>query len=164
MIYKCVSFGLRRFSSTMLTFILFLSLSLAIAAANPLVSNPSNGVTYEGTSSNGVEEFQNIFFAKPPTGHRRFAPPEAYTPPKNTRVNATVPSAACPQPRDPVPKVGLFSNITNMSEDCLSLRIMRATNTSGNANLPVMVWIYGGQCYISSLRQLRLLMLLGSRW
>ncbi|KAL2838966.1 Alpha/Beta hydrolase protein [Aspergillus pseudoustus] len=38
----------------------------------------------------------------------------------------------------------LFDNVTNISEDCLTLRIDRPANTSALAKLPVLVWIYSG--------------------
>lgn len=115
----------------------------AIVSATPLVTNSANGVSYQGTSANGVEQFQNIFFGQSTAGELRFAPPQPYVPPNDATIDATAPGAACPQ----VSTGNLFIGpVTNMSEDCLSLRIARPANTAATDKLPVMVWIYGGEC------------------
>lgn len=132
------------------------SLLLAVAAhlsvsvsAGPLVANSSNGVSYQGTSADSVEQFQNIFFSQSTSGKHRFAPPRLYVPPRNATINATMPGAACPQPA--ALDFAIFDqNITNISEDCLSLRIARPANTLSTDKLPVMVWIYGGKYIYSS--------------
>ena len=116
--------------------------------AVPLVTNSTTGVSYQGTLADGVEQFQNIPFGQPTSGERRFAPPQPYVYPVNSTVNATIPGAACPQPTVPIPGTDIFSNVTNMSEDCLNLRIARPANTSADDKLPVMVWIYGGAYFI----------------
>lgn len=127
-------------------FVVFVFASVTYAV--PLVTNSTTGVSYQGTLADGVEEFQNIFFAQSTSGERRFAPPEPYVPPDNTTVDATTPGPACPQPVVPTPGFDVFSNVTSMSEDCLNLRIARPENTSADAKLPVMVWIYGGMYFI----------------
>lgn len=119
-------------------------LEVSSNSSAPLVTNHTTGVSYQGTSQSGVEEFQNIFFGQSTAGERRFAPPLAYVPAANTIINATAPGAACPQPVVPTPGLPLFSNVTDMSEDCLNLRIARPENTTAKDSLPVMVWIYGG--------------------
>lgn len=112
--------------------------------AGPLVINTNNGVSYQGTSADGVEQFQNIFFGQSTSGQHRFAPPRLYVPPRNATINATAPGVACPQPT--VLDFEIFvQNMTNISEDCLSLRIARPANTTVTDGLPVMVWIYGGR-------------------
>lgn len=113
--------------------------------AQPTVTNADTGVKYLGASANGVEQFENIFFGQETNGSNRFAPPLPFTYPPGSRVLANVSGAACPQPQ--VPVVGfefLFSNVTNQSEDCLSLRIARPAGTKPESKLPVMVWLYGG--------------------
>lgn len=128
-------------------------LELSSNASAPLVTNLTTGVSYQGTSQYGVDQFQNIFFGQPTSGERRFAPPLAYVPAANTTINATAPGAACPQPFVPTPGLPLFSNVTNISEDCLNLRIARPEKTQSSDSLPVMVWIYGG-VYIVSVSQI----------
>lgn len=117
---------------------------VSAAFATPFVTNTITGVSYQGSSADGVEQFENIFFGQSTSGQRRFAPPQPYVPAENTTINATSPGAACPQPKVPVPGIEFFSNVTNISENCLSLRIARPENTSATDALPVMVWIYGG--------------------
>lgn len=127
---------------------LFVIAIASVAYATPFVTNSTTGVSYQGTLAHGVEEFQNIFFGQSTSGERRFAPPELYIPPENTIVDATGPGAACPQPVVPTPGLDIFSNVSSMSEDCLNLRIARPENTSADAKLPVVIWIYGGMYFI----------------
>ncbi|KAL8721303.1 MAG: hypothetical protein Q9181_007741 [Wetmoreana brouardii] len=49
-------------------------------AWNPIVRDVRTGVSYRGTFSNGVEQFQNIFYAEDTSGSNRFAPPVPYMP------------------------------------------------------------------------------------
>ena len=99
----------------------------------PEVTDQAHGVIYQGTLNNGVESFLNIRFGKDTGGQARFTPPQLYTYPRNAVVNATANGAACPQ-----------SNVTNISEDCLTLRVDRVQNTTADTKLPVMVFLYGG--------------------
>lgn len=114
------------------------------ASATPLVVNNANGVTYQGTSANGVEQFQNIFFGQPTAGKQRFSPPRPYVPPRNAVINATVPGKACPQLAAGNILIAAVT-IDDVSEDCLSLKIARPAGTSAADKLPVIVWIYGGE-------------------
>jgi hypothetical protein len=127
--------------SALLTAIVHISAS---ASAVPLVVNNANGVTYQGTSANGVEQFQNIFFGQSTAGERRFSPPQPYVPPNNSKINATAPGLACPQLSTGNPFVADVT-IDNVSEDCLTLKIGRPAGTCATDKLPVMVWIYGGR-------------------
>ena len=113
-------------------------------AARPLVTHKSTGVSYEGTSDHGVEQFQNIRFAEDTSGPNRFAPPKPYLYPSGSIVKATEQGAACPQAsKGCVPPM---SDVPNQSEDCLNLRIARPANPELlKKPLPVMVYIYGGK-------------------
>lgn len=102
----------------------------------------ANNLTYHGTTQGSVEHFQNIKFAHDTSGERRFAPPEPYTPPDDSEVDATAPGPACPQSEASIPP--FFDETPNTSEDCLSLRVARPAGTSAGAKLPVVVWVYGG--------------------
>lgn len=112
-------------------------------APNPIVHNTRISVSYRGTSANGVEQFQNIFFAEDTSGSNRFAPPVPYVPPPGTTVDATAAGAWCPQGIGG-PPLPWTSPITNVSENCLSLRVARPTDIDASARLPVLVWMHGG--------------------
>ena len=112
--------------------------------AEPLVFDERTKVTYRGIVSGSVELFQNIKFAHDTSGARRFAPPEPFTPPPDTIVDASSPGSACPQIQDAMPP--FFSETKEISEDCLNLRIARPTgfNVTAESKLPVVVWLHGG--------------------
>ena len=116
------------------------SLLTATVAATPIVVNTVNDVTYEGTTADGVEQFQNIHFAEDTSGANRFEPPVPYFPTPGTKVDASKPGAGCPQAtRGAIPAM---IDVPYQSEDCLTLRIARPEKFEGP--LPVMVYIYGG--------------------
>lgn len=122
-----------------------LSFSLVpnLAFSAPIVQNPRIAVSYRGGSVDGVDHYQNIFHAKDTSGTNRFAPPTPYTPPPGTTVDATTAGAWCPQGLGG-PPLPFTSRVSNVSENCLSLRIARPSGTSATAKLPVLVWIHGG--------------------
>ena len=101
-------------------------------------------VTFRGSSKSSVESFRNIRFGQDTSDANRFASPRPYTYPANNIYDANRPGAACPQQRVPLPGIPLFDNVTNISEDCLTLRVDRPSGTRRDAKLPVMVYIYGG--------------------
>ena len=117
--------------------------SLAHAEA-PFATNPTTNVTFRGKLSNNIECFLNIRFGHDTSGNNRFAHPVPFSYPAGTTVDASQPGPACPQAKVPVTGFSIFSNVTNISEDCLTLRIDRFANTIANTKLPVMVWIFGG--------------------
>ncbi|KZF22433.1 alpha/beta-hydrolase [Xylona heveae TC161] len=123
-----------------------ISVLLAQALAAPLATLKPANITYKGyTDPEGeVESFLNIKFAQDTSGFNRFRRPIPFQPEPNSTVDATVKGAACPQRKVPVPGLPFFHNVTNISEDCLTLRISRPANLTDHAKLPVMVWIYGG--------------------
>jgi carboxylesterase type B len=110
------------------------------------VTDARTNVSYHGISHHGVDSFLNIPFGQDTSGSGRFAPPKPYIPAHNTIFNATVSGPDCPQQPVPFPGVnGIASNVTNISEDCLNLRITRPSSISKTSRLPVMVYIYGGK-------------------
>jgi carboxylesterase type B len=118
------------------------------AQAIPIVDIPF-GVSYHGIiEPSGVESFRNIPFGQSTAGEGRFAPPRPILHFRHAIINATEPGPVCPQQMVPVPALPIFSNVTNISEDCLNLRITRPANTTSSSNLPVMVYIYGGEVYM----------------
>ena len=125
--------------------VLFLFGLRAVAvAASPIVLNANTGISYQGSSAGGVEQFQNIFYAKDTSGINRFAPPVPYLPTRGSTVNATASGVACPQPSQRFFIYPFGSEIPNQSENCLSLRIARPAHHNSTKSLPVMVWLYGG--------------------
>ncbi|KAJ5131606.1 hypothetical protein N7448_005764 [Penicillium atrosanguineum] len=103
-----------------------------------------NGVRFQGALAGSIESFLDIRFAQDTGGSKRFAPPEPYSYPHGSVINATRPGAACPQQKVPLQRLALFDNVTQISEDCLNLRVDRPANTSSTSKLPVMAYIYGG--------------------
>ncbi|KAG7088708.1 hypothetical protein E1B28_012678 [Marasmius oreades] len=138
-----------------LLFAVQVSVVFAVPLAGPTVSLDSATVT--GVTEGRVSRFLGIPYAQPPTGDRRFRPPEllsSYT----GSVDATSAKPACPQQRDKVPYVsdGLLkevidyliktyeTNTTPDSEDCLNINVLKPVNATTDSKLPVLVWIFGG--------------------
>eukprot|EP01138_Halocafeteria_seosinensis_P005113 gb/GECG01005227.1/.p1 GENE.gb/GECG01005227.1/~~gb/GECG01005227.1/.p1 ORF type:complete len:659 (+),score=69.35 gb/GECG01005227.1/:1-1977(+) len=90
----------------------------------------------KGNVKNGVNVFNSIPFAKPPTGERRFKPPE---PPEawEDPVDAWKLSWVCPQ-------IKILGGIFLGNEDCLYLHLWAPANATKESKLPVMFWIFGG--------------------
>jgi triacylglycerol lipase len=127
-----------------------------VKRAAPTATIASPAATIVGKTSLGVDVFNAIPFAKPPTGSLRLKPPQPLTDPLGT-VDATAFPKACPQfffstnDEDwPISILGdltnhpLFQTITNAGEDCLTLDIRRPAGTTADDKLPVLVWIFGG--------------------
>lgn len=115
------------------------------------VFDTERDIQYNGKrAASGVEHFQNIFYAEDTSGQNRFAPPVPTRPVKGSVVDASRPGAWCPQGLGDV--LPFTSQVTNISENCLSLRIARPGGTQADAKLPVMVWLHGGErCIFSEL-------------
>lgn len=126
-----------------------------VGAPTVIISQPQATVIGK-TGLLGVESFNGIPFAKPPTGQLRLRPPQPIQAALGV-ITATSPAKACPQfflstdQSDlPVSVIGelanipLFQHITNAGEDCLTVSIQRPAGLKAGANLPVLVWIYGG--------------------
>lgn len=124
--------------------ILLILLWLRVVAPTPFVTNYHTGVSYQGTSADGVEQFQSIFYAEDTSGTNRFAPPVPYLPKHGSTVQATASGAACPQLATGNANYPFGSSLYPLSEDCLSLRIARPANQTFDKPLPVMVYFYGG--------------------
>lgn len=109
-----------------------------------VVYDAARDVTYHGTSSQGVDHFREIFYAQDTSGTNRFALPVKYDPPRGSVVDATKSGAWCPQGVGEI--LPFTSVVTNISENCLSLRISRATGAKARTKMPVLVWLHGGMC------------------
>lgn len=126
------------------TLLLDKSIEYGIPIQQPTVTDTTRDIKYVGTySTAGVEHFQNIFYAESPTGDRRFAPPVPTHLAPGSIVDATAAGAWCPQGTGDV--LPFTSRVTNISENCLSLRIARSRGVQPDARLPVVVWIHGGK-------------------
>jgi carboxylesterase type B len=112
----------------------------SIATAKAVVCDEKHNVTYLSTTSYNVESFLNIPFAGNISGEARFSRPT----PVNAQdtINGTVPCPACGQVTDPLPAFDWFSNVSQIAEECLNLRVDRPANLTADAKLPVMVYIY----------------------
>ena len=117
--------------------------SFSSSKAFPVVKNELLNVSYHGVSSSGVEHFYNIFYAEDTSGLKRFAPLERYIPPTGSMIDASAPGAFCAQGMGQA-AFPFTSPVTNISENCLSLRITRPKGTQAGYKLPVIVWIHGG--------------------
>lgn len=113
-----------------------------VITAEPIVKIEESDVTYRGIVKGAVEDFHNIKFAHDTSGARRFAPPEPYTPPKGSVIDATVSGPACPQSKAALPPY--FDETPDQSEDCLNLRVTRPVGTTASDKLPVVVHLVGG--------------------
>ena len=113
------------------------------AIANPYVVDPKRNVSCQGiVSSPGIETFLGIPYGEDKSGVRRLAPPQPFSPPPGYIFNATSAGASCLHASG-----GGFlyeTNVTYISEDCLSLQLARPAQICNDMKLPVMVYIYGG--------------------
>ena len=93
------------------------------------------------SGSGRFASYQGIRYAMPPTGSLRFKPPLPYELEEGNFDVSQISDVACPQQG----KKSGFSG----QEDCLMLNVyvpesVKNKNSTEAANLPVMVWIYGG--------------------
>ncbi|KAJ7614128.1 extracellular triacylglycerol lipase precursor [Roridomyces roridus] len=121
-----------------------LSVALLLAAIAPFVYGaPSvqlGKATVVGLSIPTLqqESFAGIPFAEPPLGSLRLKPPVLKATPDAGTFNATAFGDACLQ----LPQLG--TSPPSMSEDCLTINVLRPAGTPAGANLPVLFWTYGG--------------------
>jgi len=94
-----------------------------------------------GTVVAGVNTFQGISYAAPPSGERRFRPPQPVERWTGTR-DALAYGATAPQRAMPPALAALLSNPLIPGDDCLNLNVW--SRELGAARQPVMVWIPGG--------------------
>ena len=102
---------------------------------DPIVKIPAGEL--RGRERNGALLFAGIPFAAPPTGERRFRPPQPHEGWSGTR-DARRFGLAAPQS----PGTGLTAAPLRWDEDCLTLNV--CTPALDDARRPVMVWIHGG--------------------
>lgn len=142
-----------------------MSLAAASVAQNTTSSAPqatlSSKATVIGVSNatTGMETFLGIRYAQPPVGKLRFAAPVPPLTNSSTTINASAYGPVCMQIPDVRPsQIGLkivadsthvikstfpFA-LSDMSEDCLTVNVIRPPGLNATSKLPVLVWIYGG--------------------
>ncbi|KQQ97735.1 carboxylesterase/lipase family protein [Deinococcus sp. Leaf326] len=91
----------------------------------------------------GIRVWQGVPYAAPPTGERRWQPPQPPAPWTGLRA-ATALGDVCPQPLSQMPGDGRSG--VRGAEDCLFLNVYAPPlPTAGRATrTPVMVWLHGG--------------------
>lgn len=133
----------------------FISIALLYAGAASAISVPrvvdqKHDVTYNGLERNGIEIFLGIPYGQSTGGKNRFKPPKRHVMAPGSTVNATSYGPACPQQLGQwLPPITL-GDITEISEDCLSLNVARPRGTRAKDQLPVMVYIHGGSFWVGS--------------
>lgn len=130
-----------------LLFTTILAASLAFltsADGGPTVSL-ING-TYEGRylSTFNQDVFLGIPYAQDTSGQNRFRIPQSLNETWSGTRPATNYSNACP---DPQPATDA---IYGMSEDCLTINIVRPAGLNTSAQLPIMFWIHGGSYQVGT--------------
>ena len=115
---------------------------MAAAADEPVVFPVPAGAKLRGVARANSSAFLGIRFAMPPTGSRRWLPPQPPPPLTDGVVNATALAPSCTQAAPPAGN--------SMSEDCLFLNVFTPLKRPPQPNargLPVMLFIHGG-CYV----------------
>ncbi|MFB6248799.1 MAG: carboxylesterase/lipase family protein [Salinibacter sp.] len=126
------------------TVLAFLPLGLCVGPAaaqqdeTPVVETTDGRV--EGvTDTSGVEIYKGIPYAAPPTGPRRWRPPQPVEPWTGLRAADRF-GPRCMQPR---PYGDMVFRSEGMSEDCLYLNVW-TPEAERDAGRPVLVYFYGG--------------------
>ncbi|KAL2270659.1 hypothetical protein VTJ83DRAFT_30 [Remersonia thermophila] len=122
--------------------------------ANPTVTVSAGKIV--GVTRSATEAFNGIPFALPPTGSLRLKPPVRHNSSLGV-FDATGIAPACPQffadsddngllsqVLTTVTNLPLFQKALKVSEDCLTINVIRPKGTKAGDKLPVLFWIYGG--------------------
>jgi para-nitrobenzyl esterase len=98
-----------------------------------------------GSSSDGVNTFKGVPFAKPPVGALRWQPPQVPDRWSGER-DATKYQLPCVQPTNPDGKTPNGGGVWGKTaEDCLYLNVFAPANAKA---APVMVWLHGGASFL----------------
>lgn len=91
------------------------------------------GITVESSmEGTAVDAYLGIPFAEPPVNQLRFRPPQPLARKwEGSKLFGEI-------------RYGCYTGKEGTSEDCLYLNVYRPQNIAADAQLPVMVWIYGG--------------------
>jgi len=121
------------------SFALLLLLGIGFTVnAKPLVVDTNKNISYVGYTRNGSESFLNIPYGQD-TGLNRFGPPKTLVPTAGTVFNNTVSGKACPQTTGGHFKYNTILQPSDISENCLNLKVVRPSGLKNGAKLPVMV-------------------------
>ncbi|KAH8657493.1 Alpha/Beta hydrolase protein [Tricladium varicosporioides] len=120
--------------------LLQLARCIAINSTSPSAT-VKNG-TYVGkyVSEWQQDQFLGMPYAIPPVGSLRFAWPRSLNASFDGTRNATEYGYSCMQ----------YGTAFSLSEDCLTLNVIRPSGTTSRDRLPVLVWIYGGGLTLGS--------------
>ena len=116
---------------------------------NEIVADTACG-RVRGLARDGCAVWRGIPFAAPPTGARRFLPPEPPAPWTGER-DATKFGPVAMQSRDS--RIAMMSGIsekTVMSEDCLCLNVFAPLAYADGRKRAVLVWVHGGAFVMGS--------------
>ncbi|KAJ7314969.1 extracellular triacylglycerol lipase precursor [Mycena albidolilacea] len=104
-------------------------------AAAPTIQLGKTTLTGRAIETFEQEFFGAIPYADPPLARKRFKPPVLKPSPDSKTLDASNFGPACLQMDLP---------LAQMSEDCLTINVLRPAGIAANAKLPVMFWTYGG--------------------
>ncbi|CAJ0589175.1 unnamed protein product [Cylicocyclus nassatus] len=117
----------------------FICQAAAIAQVLELNEGKVQGFEYETEKDDIAEVFLNIPFASPPIGELRFERPQPPKPWLGVRDGTTF-GAACV----PIVPEATFTDSIKISEDCLSLNIIRPSpEVSSGHLLPILFYVHG---------------------
>jgi carboxylesterase type B len=132
-----------------LSILVSLAGAVAVSTRAVISRDATAGIDFVGVTKDNIEIFLGIPYAKDTSGTNRFKPPRPYIHTPGSRVDATKPGPACPQPLGQYSPPLALVNITEISEDCLNLNIARP-KLEAHAPMPVMVWLHGGSFWYGS--------------
>ncbi|KAF2671193.1 alpha/beta-hydrolase, partial [Microthyrium microscopicum] len=106
------------------------------ALKTPKAESPS-GTFYGNSSISTLDQFLGIPYAEPPIGNLRFSDPKPLPSNSSHVYNASSYGPGCPQ-------LSIYEEYNGLSEDCLTLNIIRPTAIKNHSSLPVLFFIHGG--------------------
>lgn len=127
----------------------WIALVALLAAGASFAGSPArvtiDSGTLVGSSSDGVNTFKGVPFAKPPVGALRWQPPQVPDHWKGER-DANAFQLPCIQPTNPDGKTPNGGGVWGKtSEDCLYLNVFAPAKAKA---APVMLWLHGGASYL----------------